>query len=298
MTLLRPIIDFSQSNLGWDLIKALIGYYGLQDYLSFRYNTRFHSEKVRKIHAYLRNPNLSGEEIFWREIFTGKLLEGDKVQLYNFQISPWFPRKPGLYWTYEAALARRIAFQRHVESIEEGNLVVFDIWGKTLMSELGGVGTVNLRKNRPSVLVTATASGNTERGIPIICSSRVWGEIDRAIRRDGMIEVDLQGTIESMPKEYDSFFFRSPGLPKIAVHVTSILNIKLKVSRLGIVVTPWTLFETSDDKYPYGFTYITHHLNQDDMNKSVEWITDYVDKKNGRLVLIGLLTTAKRLNYR
>jgi CspA family cold shock protein len=273
-----------ESNPGWDLIKSLFNYYGLRDYLSFWYHDRFDPEGITEIPAYEDDPDVSGEEVFWRKVKTGRLLEGDPVRLYNFQVSPWFPRKPGLYWTYEAALARQRAMQRHVERVE-GNMIVFDVYGKTLMSELGGVGTVNFRKNRDKVLITATASGHTQRGIPIVCSQQIWDEIDKSLRADAMIEIDLQGTLEAVPTEFDSFFLRSPGVPKIAVHVKSILNVKIKVSRLKVFVTPWTIFESSNRNYPYGFTYITHNLFEDDMNASVKWMTDYIERKEGKVVL-------------
>jgi hypothetical protein len=280
--LLKEIFD---SNPGWDLIKSLFGYYGLRDYLTFWYYDTFDPEKITEIYAYEDDPTISGEEVFWRMVMTGGLLEGNPVRLYNFQVSPWFPRKPGLYWTYGAALARQTAMQRHVERVEE-NTIVFDIYGKTLMSELGGIGTVNFRKNRDNVLFTATASGDTQRGIPIVCSRQVWNEIEKSLRADRMVEIDLQGTVEAVPTEFNSFFLRSPGLPKIAVAVKSILNIRAKkVSRLHVIVTPWTIFESSNKDFPYGFTYITHDLLGDRMDESVKWMMDYIERYDGELIL-------------
>ncbi|MBN2088589.1 hypothetical protein JW964_03205 [candidate division KSB1 bacterium] len=290
-------LSFLQSNPGWDLIKSLFNYYGLRDYLKFQYYEKLKPPKIREIYAYKNNPNISGEQIFWREIMTGQIAEGDLVKLINFQISPWFPRKPGLYWTYEAAKARKIAKEKHVEGLEE-NFIIFDVWGKTLMTELGGIGSVNIRKNRDNVLITATASGYTDRGIPIICPQNLWHEINSALRRDQMIEVDLSGTIEDMPLEYDSYFLRSPGLPKIAVFVSSLLNIRIKVSRLNIVVSPWTIFETSNEYGPYGFAYVTHNLSEDDMRNSVNWINTYIEKKGGSIILTDFDEETNSLNAR
>jgi hypothetical protein len=166
------------------------------------------------------------------------------------------------------------------------------------MTELGGIGSVNFRKNRDAVLLTATASGYTDRGIPLICSGNIWHEINNALSKEKTIEVDLKGTIEAVPTQYDSFFLRSPGLPKVAVRITSILNIKIKVSRLGIVVSPWTMFETSNPEHPYGFTYVTHELLTDEMNESVDWMLDYIERKNGTVVLTDFDEETHLLNAR
>ncbi len=66
-----------------------------------------------KIFAYRGNPNRLGDQYFWQEIFTGNIKEGDMISLMNFQVSPWVPRKPGLFWTYNAAKARNKAIQYH-----------------------------------------------------------------------------------------------------------------------------------------------------------------------------------------
>ncbi len=285
------------SNAAWDLIKSLSSYYGLRDYLESRYVERFRPTDIKEIYAYKRGQKKSGEAIFWREVLNGGLQAGDRVKLINFQISPWFPRKPGSYWTSDAAKARRIAVNRHVQSVER-DLVVFDLHGKTLMTELGGLGTVNFRKNRDTVLFTATASGHTERGIPLLCSSAIWGQIDRNLRRSGRIEIDLEGKIEPVPIMYDSFFLRSPGIPKIAIRVGSILSIKIKVSRLNIIVTPWTLFETQDQHNPYGFTYVTHELFNDAMRDSISWMLNYVDDNGGTVVLTDFDEETNSLNAR
>lgn len=116
--------------VGWDSIKAIFNYYGLRDYFSFVYCETFDPDKITEIYAYNNDDRESGEHYFWKNIITGKLLQGDKVRLRNFQISPWFPRRPGLYWTYNAALARRKAWLNHVKKVENG--VVYLINGGKL----------------------------------------------------------------------------------------------------------------------------------------------------------------------
>jgi len=289
------IMGFPKSSPGWDLIKTLYTYYGLKDYLEFKYYDYFRKDIILEIYAYKDNLNIPGEQIFWRDIATGQLQEEDKIKLYNFQISSWFPRKPGIYWTYSAALARRKAWRNHIEKVTK-DMIVFDIWGKTLMSELGGVGSVNIRKNRNNVLLTATASGLTDAGIPLICPQSIWKKIAKELKANKRVEVDIRGTIKNIPVEYDSFFLRNPCFPKVAVVIDSILNIDFKVSDLNIKVCPWTLFEIEDGDYPYGFTFVTHDLIKDELQDSINSIIEYIDQKKGKLILTDFDENTNSLN--
>lgn len=272
-----------ESNPGWDIIKTLYHYYGLKDYLIFRYSDRFYKKSIIEIPAYNIN-NEPGDRFFWREIMVGNLLKGQKIRLQNFQISPWFPRKPGLFWTYDAVSARKKALRDHVE---EGNSqgFVLKVYGKNLMTELGGIGCINFRKDRDFVLLTATASGNTEEGIPIICRKNVWNQIEKELEKGQKLEVDLNGHLVNIDRENDSFFLRAPSIPRVAILVNSLLNIKLKASSLKINVTPWSVFQTKLKDMPYGYTYVNHILFEQNLDKSKEWIMNYVYDHNGTVIL-------------
>jgi len=272
-----------ESNPGWDIIKTLYHYYGLRDYIEFWYSDTFAKDNIKEIHAYNRN-NEPGDKFFWKEMMVGNLLKGQRIRLLNFQISPWFPRKPGLFWTYDAAIARKRAFSHHVEEVN-GQGFILDIYGKTLMTELGGVGCVNFRKDRDFVLITATASGNTEEGIPIVCRKNVWDQLEPEYDKGKMIEVDIQGHLVNIDRENDSFFLRAPSIPRVAILINSILNISIKASRLRINVTPWTVFETKNIYEPYGFTYVNHKLFEQNLEESQNWITTYVETHNGNVIL-------------
>ena len=272
-----------ESNPGWDLIRAIYSYYGLKDYVEFWYYDHFDRDRIKTIEAYNRS-NKPGDKFFWNEVMAGNILNKDKIRLLNFQISPWFPRKPGLFWTHNAVAARKEAFRNHVEYGDKQGFV-FDVYGKTLMTELGGIGTVNFRKDREFVLITATSSGVTEEGIPIICRQNVWEQIEREYRQGNRIEVDLQGTLVNINRENDSYFLRSSLLPKIAILVNSLLNVQIKSSSLDIRVSPWTIFETHEYDRPYGFTYVTHTLFEDEIENSNNWINYYVESHAGKAIL-------------
>ena len=292
---LSTILSLLLSNPGWDLVKSLTSYYGLRDYLSAWYMQKFDPDNLIKISAYRIDSRITGDEYFWRNIFSGSILPGDRIELSNFQISPWFPRKPGLYWTYDAAKARKLAWEKHVEEIRK-DMIIFDVDGKSLMSELGGIGTVNFRKNRNDVLLTATVAGETQRGIPLIVPQTIWQQISSEMQKGKKLETDLIGTVEEIPIEYDTQMLRSPGIPKVAIKIRSILNIKLEDSREIIKITPWTIFELSDHNYPYGFTFINHDLYGDNMDDSVHWMLDYIAKRNGQTILTDFDENLNHLN--
>lgn len=284
------------AKLSWQVIQPFLEYYNLKAYVT-RILRRQTQTPERTIFAYSANRRSSGEELFWHDVIRGSISEGNSLLLRDFQLSPWFPRKPGVYWTERAHEARQEAFRNHVESAERG-AVVFDLYGKTLMAELGGIGTVNLRKDRDNVLVTATASGQTHQGVPLLCSSTVWDSLRTSLAQDNMVEMDVRGEIVSIPSEFDSSVLRSPGVPRIALSVESVLDVKPKVSRLPITVTPWTIFETRNRRHPFGFTYVTHRLLIDDIANSVRWLLDYIDSKQGTTILTDFDELTSPLNAR
>lgn len=285
------------TNPGWDLIKTVSSYYGLRDYLHMWYIERMHPERVRIIRATTGIGREYGEGNFWQQISTGGLLEGQPVRLTGFYLSPWFPRRPGLYWTYSAAVARKRAHRDHIAR-EGGAGIIFDVYGKTLMSELGGVGCVNFRKDRETVLITATSSGHTERGIPLAIPQTLWQQLSRDINANGTVEVDLVGVISPIPDDYDSYLLRSANIPKLALKVSSILNVKRKPTNTEIIVTPWTIFELQQDTAhtPYGFTYSTHSLFRDDISRTVAWMKNYIAGYDGEVIVTDFDEELNQLN--
>jgi hypothetical protein len=268
---------------GWELIKSLYHYYGLKDYLNFWYHDTFDTNTIFEIEAYDFD-NIQGDKIFWEKVLSGQFRKGQKLRLKNFQISSWFPRTPGQYWTFEAASARDYALKKHIESVSADG-IVFDIYGKTLMTDLGGIGSVNFNKNRDFVLITATASGVTDEGIPIVCRKNVWEKIEEEFDKQNRIEIDIEGTLVNLNPENSSFFLRTAGVPRVAVLVNSILNIKIKASALKINACPWTIFQINDKYTPYGFTYKAHTIFEDDIDRTNTWLIDYVEEHGGDTIL-------------
>lgn len=153
------------------------------------------------------------------------------------------------------------------------------------MSELGGIGSVNFLKNRNDILITATSSGETDRGIPIICTPDIWRKIDSELQR-GPVQVDFDGAVDVIPSVYSSFLLRqAQEFPIVGIRLTSLLNVSISPSNVPIVVYPWTIFETADRNKPIAFTFYTHNFFDDDLRQSVKWIKDYVEKEKGKLIV-------------
>jgi hypothetical protein len=85
-----------------------------------------HLDKVLKLEVKILQRGIhtyQSEQDFWRDLngrdsrnnlATEQLELGDVVELKGFQLTEWFPRLPGTYWTPEAATRRQWA-TRHRE---------------------------------------------------------------------------------------------------------------------------------------------------------------------------------------
>lgn len=291
-------MNFINTNPGWNVVQILLNYLGLPDYLRAKEYEYLDQRRTVEIHGRYQNPrgrqsNIPGEQIFWGRIFEGSILEGQKVKLVNFSLSTWFPRKPGLYWTYQAKLARNKA-RRH-GNIQNNGMIVYDLHGKTLMTELGGVGSVNFQKGRDINLLTATSNGETHAGIPIIVTARVWDRIRDAFEKHQFIKASMDGTLVPRPTTYDSFLFRSPSIPKVAVLIDNVNLIDLSPADEPYSVTPWTVFELDQD-ISYGFTYATCNLGRDSIDDSVAWMQEYIRDNSGRTILTDFDEANTQLN--
>lgn len=283
----------SNTNPVVNVLRGLYRYLRLGDYLKYKYTEFFNPDFVHEISAYGSNSNV-GEASFWEQIFQGKIKLGDYVKLSNFQLSTWFPRKPGVYWTMDAARARHYALKHLIESENAGS-IVFNVEGKEKFAEFGGYGSVNFRKDRDNILITATSSGYCDRGIPLLVTKQVWEKIFDEIKRFIMVEIDLMGILVEIPTDYNSQLLRNSGTSRIAIYIDNIHNLKVKQSDHSIWVTPWTIFETHDSQKPFGFTFVNHQLYRDSFEHSVSWMMGYIDKHSGKSILTDFDETTNSL---
>jgi len=291
-------MNLIDSNPGWNVVQVLLNYLGLPDYLRAKEYEYLDRRRSIVIHGRYQNPrtrrtNIPGEQIFWSRIFDGSIIEGQKVELVNFFLSTWFPRKPGLYWTYPAKLAREKA-RRHGR-FEEGGMIVYDIHGKTLMTELGGIGTVNFQKGRNENLLTATSNGDTHTGIPLVVTAPVWEKFRNAFEEHQFVKASMKGTLIPRPTTYNSFLLRSSNVPKVAVLIDNVRLIDVSAADESYSITPWTIFEREhgDD---YGFTYATCDLGRDRLDDTINWMRNYIDDNGGQTIITDFDEANNQLN--
>ncbi len=254
----------------------VIDYLEIPNYLNVRTRGLFQGEKTYDC-----------EERFWRDVlgpsFHGARAknsvtrEGDVVVLKNFQLSPWCPRLPGLYWTSAGRRVREITSHRLKHSKVLG--IHFDPYGKKQRMARGGLGTIRLSKHDRLRLYGATTSGKLDAAVPVLVSSNVAGNLLRFSRRYPLMEVDLRGSLRIIPRTYLPGH-GSPHVPKICLYVNSILNEKKYISDFALSANAWTIYHdprAQNTEKRFGYTYC--HFNPVDESsiiKATGWISEYI----------------------
>lgn len=124
--------------------KWIIDYLEIPNYLYIKSKGLIEGEKIYDSEEHYWN-DLLGPAFHSRRLKNPRIHEGDVVVLKNFQLSAWFPRVPGLYWTsYGNRLRRQTegketyshALGFHYEPYHKGQMVH------------GGLGTVRTEKKK------------------------------------------------------------------------------------------------------------------------------------------------------
>jgi len=257
-------------------------YLEIPNYLLVKYKQFSQGEKI-----------YNSEEKYWRDLLgpvfyrnpyrNPKILIGDIVLLRNFQLSPWVPYNPGLYWTYDGYEIREHLKEKYQYTENLG--LHFDPYRKRAMVVQGGLGTLRTRtKNRLSIY-SATTSGNVNAAIPILISSNVKGNLLSFSKKTPLIEVDLRGVVTPIPFTYLPYFHRRH-IPRICVFVNSILNVKKYISDFSLIASAWTIYHDPKGKREkrYGYTYANFNpIDESSIVEATNWIENYIgDYTKGR----------------
>ena len=254
--------------------KWVADYLELPNYLFVRARGFMEGEKV-----------YTSEEQYWHDLLGPSflrtrlrrpiLLEGQVVVLRNFQLSEWFPRVPGLYWTVFGRKLRRTAENKmkyspvlglHYRPRYKGSMI------------LGGLGSVRTKELDNLRLFAATTSGKIDAGVPVLFSKNVTGKVLRFTRKHPNIEIDLRGVIRRIPFTYQ---YSAPHVPKMVVYVNSILNLKKYVSDFQLTASAWTIYHLPRAKREKRFGYTYAHFDPVDdksIMKATDWIQDYISE--------------------
>ncbi len=250
-------------------------YLEIPNYLLVKYKQFSQGEKV-----------YDSEEKYWHDLLgpifykkpyrNPKTLVGDIVLLRNFQLSPWFPYNPGLYWTYDGYESRQFNSRRFKYTENLG--LHFEPRQKRSFVTEGGFGTLRTRtKNRLSIY-GATTSGNINAAIPILISSNVKSNLLRFSKKSPLIEVDLRGFVAPIPFTYLPYFHRRH-IPRVCVVVNSILNVKKYISDFSLSASAWTIYHNPNGRREkrYGYTYANFNpIDESSIVKASDWIENYI----------------------
>lgn len=213
-------------------------------------NTDYLLAPGKLLNLNLPEASFNSNEEAWQAILSGWVTEGREVVLNQFQVSDWFPRAPGLFYTHEAMDARHEAFSYidpnfklapvNEESKEKKRrtrdyTLVFTPEGKLSMLQ-GGIGAVRLKPVRisdePFWLMTASSDGITHAGVPLAVPRRICTSLLPYIHQFGAVCATVRGEIEFVPDPFTRLFNRSVRVPKVLLKVREVTSVMRPEKRL------------------------------------------------------------------
>lgn len=254
--------------------KTIIDYLEVPNYLYVKSkaliegNREYHSEE-----QYWRD--LLGSTFYKNNLKNPRLFSDDVITLRNFQLSQWYPRIPGLYWTFEGVRLRRLSERNINKSPVLG--MHYRPFDKRQMMR-GGMGTLRTHERNKLKLYGATTSGNLNAAIPVLISRNVSKNILHFTKHNPLVEVDLQGVIRPIPLSYENTFWIEH-IPKLCLCVNSILNVKKYISDFPISASAWTIYHNPKGKNEkqYGYTYASFNpIDESSLVEATDWINNYI----------------------
>jgi len=148
---------------------------------------------------------------FWADLRSTDWHRIGRVRLVGFVLTEWLPLSPGRYH-HPASARLRWEAQQH-SRIEDG-WRVYDMVGKEGMI-LGGIGSLRLTEHdfegQRSCLLGVSSSGNSDTGIPVLCSGDRWDQVrERLAAARGALRCDLVGHLRPIPDGASLYKHGSP----------------------------------------------------------------------------------------
>jgi hypothetical protein len=230
-------------------------------------------------------------ESFWMPTLNGLMREGMRVRLNDFHVTEWVPISPGRYFSPVAAGERNHALAL---ASREGDELLPE--GKSHMV-LGGVGTIRLKsrfvEGRRTYFCSATSTGITHEGIPILVPGEPDADLLDAFVEAGGCVCDVQGIVRVLPEELsmltarfpDSNQTREPIIPKYALAVEDLRP--KRVSRKGqLLSTAAVIFrmnfesgtERGSDGDCWSFYAFDPAKGLAGVRAAADWLQDYAER--------------------
>ncbi len=228
---------------------------------------------------------------YWRDVFRGRINEGQVVRLKNVVLTEWFPRVPGLapkvVWG-DNVLAGDVQRDRRARNAFEfkGEYYRLNPSRKTLVV-LSGYGTMRFAPRKEGRLLSACSAWGPDvaEGIPILMRPQAYDKLSETLSRG--ILTTLEGVYSRVPGKLAASVWKGKGIPPYCIVVESQMLVgAIKEWAKPILCYAWTLFEyPTDEGRQYAFAFATcNGMNSATVDKAAEFIQGYVDNYHGSIL--------------
>lgn len=226
----------------------------------------------------------SSNEQFWEAVLFSRRGIGLRwVELIDFQVTDWFPRTPGLYFSPNAKRARREA--EHYVTREQG-LEFYEPRGKMHMIQ-GGIGSVRFKPinfgHDDYWLCTATSSRYCHSGIPLAIPNILMEKIGF----DFLYKFDISGQVRFLPDFLERHFYHMSRIPQIYISVDNIIP-KRTFRNLPVKITPMVFFTGGQNmglEQQENVTFVTCRSDSfDELDAASEWVDWYARRYEGKII--------------
>lgn len=240
------------------------------------------AEEVNSIKEDILNDEcfwFSNDEEFWRNIIANPIkFWNQKIDLYNFVVSDWIARIPGLYWTPSSEQIRQ--HKNEDVALQSKQWIEFHPPGKS-KKVMGGLGTLLLPPtNEGKVLLSVSAGCNASTGIPLLCFPEVY---DQLKIKQGDCVIIKGAKWQPMDMYWASNFASTKDIPRGYLVIDSVDKIQVLERNYPVAFHPFSLMEYEyQDSLFYDFVYVTVDNKVKNVDSEIELFFKEYAKKEGR----------------
>jgi hypothetical protein len=240
------------------------------------------AEKVNSVNEDITNDEnfwFSNDEEFWKNIIADPFKYwNQKIDLYNFVISDWVARVPGLYWTPSSEKIRQ--HKKEDIALQSKEWIEFYPPGKS-KKVIGGIGTLLLPPTEEGkVLLSVSAGCNASIGIPLLCFPEVY---DYLKIKQGDCVMIRDAKWLPMDMNWSSKFASTKDIPRGYLVIDSTDKIQVLERNYPVAYHPFSLMEYEyQDSLFYDFVYVTADSKVQNVDTEIERFFKEYAKKEGR----------------
>lgn len=242
------------------------------------------AEEVNSIKEDILNDEcfwFSNDEEFWRNIIANPIkFWNQKIDLYNFVVSDWIARIPGLYWTPSSEQIRQ--HKNEDVALQSKQWIEFHPPGKS-KKVMGGLGTLLLPPtNEGKVLLSVSAGCNASTGIPLLCFPEVY---DQLKIKQGDCVIIKGAKWQPMDMYWASNFASTKDIPRGYLVIDSVDKIQVLERNYPVAFHPFSLMEYEyQDSLFYDFVYVTVDNKVKNVDSEIELFLKNMLRKKDEMV--------------